>query len=141
MSRAEKVIAAAESWIGTPYVQQGRLKGVGCDCIGLVIGVGVDALVVPADVAVPAYRQSLDIPAARKHLAGRLRILKRKEPRAGDVLIFRVGRRDHAHFAIFDGERMIHASNHAGRVIRSALDDRWLKKLAHCCRYRSLVDG
>ncbi len=26
-------------WLGTPYRHQGRRKGVGCDCLGLVLGV------------------------------------------------------------------------------------------------------
>ncbi len=34
-----KIIKTAREWIGTPYHHQGRVKGVGCDCIGLIIGV------------------------------------------------------------------------------------------------------
>lgn len=34
-----RVIAAARSWIGTPYQHQASLKGVGCDCLGLLRGV------------------------------------------------------------------------------------------------------
>jgi NlpC/P60 family putative phage cell wall peptidase len=33
------VVAEARSWIGTPYRHQGRLKGVGVDCLGLIVGV------------------------------------------------------------------------------------------------------
>jgi hypothetical protein len=29
----------ARSWLGTPFKHQGRMKGVGCDCLGLLIGV------------------------------------------------------------------------------------------------------
>jgi NlpC/P60 family putative phage cell wall peptidase len=35
----EEIIAAARSWIGTPYRHQASLKGVGCDCLGLLRGV------------------------------------------------------------------------------------------------------
>lgn len=35
----ERVITTAQSWAGTPYRHQGSLKGVGCDCLGLVRGV------------------------------------------------------------------------------------------------------
>jgi len=34
-----RVIAAARSWLGTPYHDQASLKGVGCDCLGLARGV------------------------------------------------------------------------------------------------------
>ena len=33
------IVAEARSWIGTPYRHQASLKGVGCDCLGLVRGV------------------------------------------------------------------------------------------------------
>lgn len=34
-----RIIEEARSWIGTPFHHQGRLKGVGVDCLGLVLGV------------------------------------------------------------------------------------------------------
>lgn len=37
--QARRVIAHARGWIGTPYQHQASLKGVGCDCLGLVRGV------------------------------------------------------------------------------------------------------
>jgi cell wall-associated NlpC family hydrolase len=33
------IVAEARSWIGTPYQHQASLKGVGCDCLGLLRGV------------------------------------------------------------------------------------------------------
>ena len=35
----EDVIALAQTWAGTPYRHQGSVKGVGCDCLGLIRGV------------------------------------------------------------------------------------------------------
>jgi hypothetical protein len=39
LSPPTTIIAAARSWLGTPYAHQASLKGVGCDCLGLVRGV------------------------------------------------------------------------------------------------------
>jgi NlpC/P60 family putative phage cell wall peptidase len=36
---AERIVAIARSWIGTPYVHQASLKGAGCDCLGLLRGI------------------------------------------------------------------------------------------------------
>jgi cell wall-associated NlpC family hydrolase len=33
------IVEEARSWLGTPYHHQAALKGVGCDCIGLLRGV------------------------------------------------------------------------------------------------------
>ena len=35
----DAIVAEARSWIGTRYRHQASLKGVGCDCLGLVRGV------------------------------------------------------------------------------------------------------
>ncbi|MDX3810210.1 MAG: peptidase P60, partial [Bosea sp. (in: a-proteobacteria)] len=32
------IVAAAREWLGTPYHHQASLRGVGCDCLGLVRG-------------------------------------------------------------------------------------------------------
>lgn len=39
MTIRDIIIVEARSWIGTPYHHQAALKGVGCDCLGLVRGV------------------------------------------------------------------------------------------------------
>lgn len=39
MITTEKIINIAKSWVGTPFHAQGRLKNVGCDCAGLIIGI------------------------------------------------------------------------------------------------------
>lgn len=33
------LIEEARTWLGTPFRHQGRIRGVGCDCLGLLIGV------------------------------------------------------------------------------------------------------
>ena len=35
----ERIVAVAETWIGTPYRHQGATRGIGCDCIGLIRGI------------------------------------------------------------------------------------------------------
>jgi len=34
-----KISSAARGWLGTPFHRQGRIKGIGCDCLGLLMGV------------------------------------------------------------------------------------------------------
>ena len=41
-ARSLRVVAEARRWIDTPYHHQARLRGVGCDCAGLIIGVGLE---------------------------------------------------------------------------------------------------
>jgi NlpC/P60 family putative phage cell wall peptidase len=36
---SEVIVTQARTWLGTPFHHQARVKGKGCDCLGLIIGV------------------------------------------------------------------------------------------------------
>jgi cell wall-associated NlpC family hydrolase len=59
VARAD-VIAEARTWLDTPYVHQGRTKGVAVDCAGLVIGVARELGVVAPDFDVNGYPREAD---------------------------------------------------------------------------------
>lgn len=88
-----RIVAAARSWIGTPYHHQASVKGVGADCLGLIRGVwrdvyGEDAEHPPGysrDWGEAAGEETLLQAAARHLVATRL---EQRQP--GDVLIFRM---------------------------------------------------
>lgn len=93
MSHAERIVAEARSWIGTPYLHQASVKGAGTDCLGLLRGIwrelyGPEPEVVPpytADWAEPDHREVL--------LEAGARLLTAKPRDAavpGDVLVFRM---------------------------------------------------
>jgi NlpC/P60 family putative phage cell wall peptidase len=89
---AEAVVKEALSWLGTPYRHQGSRKGVGCDCLGLVMGVWrtihgkLPELPGPyaSDWAEAGGEESL-LAAMRRHF----REKQREDRLAGDVLLFR----------------------------------------------------
>lgn len=39
MSTNETIVEIARTWVGTPYHHQASIRGVGCDCLGLIRGV------------------------------------------------------------------------------------------------------
>lgn len=87
------ILAAARSWIGTPYSHQASAKGLGCDCLGLLRGIwrevmGAEPETVPPyteDWAEPERREVL-LEAATRWLQPKQ--LSLAEP--GDVLLFRM---------------------------------------------------
>lgn len=133
MSR-HAVLAEAREWIGTPYQHQASLKGVGCDCLGLVRGVW-RAIYGPEPEASPAYTPDW----AERHGAETLLVAAKRNlieapiaaAQPGDVLLFRMASSCPAkHAAILDEEdRLIHA--YWGRaVVRSRLAPWWRARLA-----------
>src|SRR5690606_2677482 len=114
----ERVISATRGWIGTPYRHQASLKGVGCDCLGLLRGVwrelyGAEPESMPAYAADWAEADGVErlADAARRHLTE----IAVDEAAPGDVLLFRW--RAHLpakHAAILSApDRMIHAHDGA----------------------------
>lgn len=53
MTSEPQALIAARAWMGTPYVLSAALRGVGCDCIGLVRGVWSDVTGKPAPAPPP----------------------------------------------------------------------------------------
>lgn len=54
------IVTCARSWVGTPYHHQARLKGVGVDCAGLVIGVARELGRVAPEFDVAGYARRPD---------------------------------------------------------------------------------
>ena len=127
-----RIVAAARSWIGTPYLHQASLKGVGCDCLGLVRGVWREVIgdepEAPGAYS-PAWAEAGGgerlLEAARRHLVPAQGIVP------GAVLVFR-WRLDlpakHVGIAV-DGERFVHAQDGAC-VCEVALSPWWRRRLA-----------
>ena len=135
------VIAEARSWIGTPYRHQASLKGVGCDCLGLLRGVWRGVMGAEPELPPPyspdwaeAGADTL-VAAARKHLIE----IDPADITAGDVLLFRW--RAHlpaAHCAILtEADRILHA--HDGAAVSEVAFTRWWRRhLSHAFAFPEL---
>jgi NlpC/P60 family putative phage cell wall peptidase len=136
---AEKALAEARQWLGTPYQHQASLRGVGCDCLGLVRGVW-RALYGAEPEAPPPYRPDWAELGGRELLAEalerRLIPLDLAAARPGDVLLFRMAPDAPAkHCAIRSAhDRMIHA--YWGRAcVESWLGRWWDQRLVAAYRF------
>jgi NlpC/P60 family putative phage cell wall peptidase len=128
---AERVVTIARSWIGTPYIHQASLKGVGCDCLGLLRGVwcelyGNEPELPPpysADWAEASGRETM-ADAARRHMQP----IDIESFAAGNVILFRWREGLPAkHCAIAtSGETMVHA--HDGAAVAEVAIGRWWRR-------------
>ncbi len=51
------IVDAARAWIGTPYRHQASLRGVGCDCLGLLRGVWREVMGAEPEMPPPYSRR------------------------------------------------------------------------------------
>jgi len=138
-------LGEARRWLGTPYRHQASLRGIGCDCLGLLRGVwrglyGDEPEAVPpysgtwAESATPGIDPLTE--AALRHLVPVAGPLVEVMPRAGDVLLFAFRRHLPArHCAIATGDAaMIHA--HDGAVVAEvALTGWWRRHMTGVFRF------
>ncbi len=131
------VVTIARSWIGTPYLHQASLKGVGCDCLGLLRGVWREAFGSEPE-AVPAYTSDWSEPQGEEVLfAAALRHMRRVEApeiAAGQIVLFRMRQGGIAkHLGIVSEGRsspqFIHAYSGHG-VLQSPLSIPWRRRIA-----------
>jgi NlpC/P60 family putative phage cell wall peptidase len=143
MRRAE-IVQATRLWLGTPYHHQASLRGVGCDCLGLVRGVWRDLCGAEPEQPPPyspswaeSLRQETLVLAATRHLLP----IPAAEMQLGDVLLFRW--REHLpakHCAILASpDRIIHAHDGAA-VAEVAFTSWWRRHLSHAFSFPGVTD-
>ena len=134
----DMIVAEARRWIGTPYAHQASLKGVGCDCLGLVRGVWravVGAEPESAPPYAPDWAEALGgeplADAARRHMTP----IAPDDIAPGDVLLFRW--RAHLpakHAAIVTSATTIVHAHDGAAVAEVALAPWWRRRIA--CAFR-----
>jgi len=129
------VVNVAKTWLGTPYHHQGRLKNVGVDCIGLVIGVAHELGI--SDFEIKTYGR---IPNGKMMLSlmrQEMIEIPKTEKQSGDIGLF-VFNRDPQHVAIFTDDGMIHSYAQVNKCIEHGFTPPWTERLVAVFRYKGI---
>ena len=140
----DDIVAAARGWIGTPYRHQASLKGVGCDCLGLVRGVwrevtGREPERAPAYT--PDWAEAVGVETLAQAAARYMMALPIDSFASGDLLLFRwrTGMpAKHAAIVTTPGT-MVHAHDGAA-VTEVAVAPWWRRRLAYAFRFPNVCD-
>ncbi len=145
MANAQAMVDEARLWIGTPFHHQGRVKGIGCDCIGLVLGVinavGVRSRTLDAagdpvpftDFDETDYAPDPNGQRLKEKMDCHFTKVALSRIRAGDVLLFRIIHLPQ-HVGIvaphpIGGLSLIHAYAPARRVVEERLSPSWMHRV------------
>ena len=129
MIKRAQVAAEARTWLDTPWQHQARLRGVGCDCVGLVIGVARELQLIDFGFDINAYKRIPDgteiVTQCHAHMAR----VDAASIDVGDVVLMRFSNHPQ-HLAIIGdyahgGLSIIHAYAPSRRVVEHALSDVW----------------
>ncbi len=145
MTLPNDIISQARTWLGTPFHHQARLKGKGCDCLGLIVGV-VDELGLKDKFGQPlsgydevTYSKEPDGAYLMQKLTELLEEVPLTQAQAGDLALFTV-RDNPQHMAFLtdheDTLGMVHSYAPARRVVEHRLDDDWKSRLVKVFRWQ-----
>lgn len=130
MTPREQIIRAARCWLGTPFHHQGRLKGVGVDCAGVIVEVARELQI--GDVDMQGYGHRPDSRELERLCHEHMTPIPFDEAQPGDVLLIMI---DNApqHLAFLTGLHggwgMLHAYAPARRVVEHGIDQEWTDRI------------
>lgn len=122
MTPRERIVAAARTWLNTPFHHAGRVKGVGVDCAQLLIAVYDEAgLLAPPSIDPYPWDWHFhrDIERYRDTVAQYGRQVE--SPLPGDLALFKFGRCVSHAAIVIDWPLCIHAYSKLGVVEVDAL--------------------
>lgn len=127
MTARADVVCCARTWVGTPYQHQARLRGVGVDCAGLVIGVARELGLIAPDWDVTGYSAQPDGSSLIGWCGSAMAEVKREDMQPGDVVVVAFDRAPgHMGFVadyLHGGLSIIHALNGSSqRVVETRLE-------------------
>ena len=141
MPTRSQIVETARSYLGTPFQHQGRLKGIGVDCVGLLVCVGRDLGIELQDRT--DYRRRPDGTLLQEMVDAQLEPISEDElVQPGDILLIRYRAPQHAAIVSkVEGDvwTCIHAIENG--VCEHRFDSRWERRV--CGRYRipGVTDG
>ena len=129
-----KIVHEALSWIGTPYVEQARVKGVGVDCAMLVAGIAINLGLISDKLNIEPYDIQYHLHNREEKLLSILEgfgCIRKSEGQVGDILAFRFGRSCSHLGVLIDNQQFIHAKYDMPnpRVVSNILGGEYLPRL------------
>lgn len=134
----ETIVAEARSWLGTRFHHQGRAKGMGCDCAGLVIGVGRD-LGLMKQYDFRAYGRLPHAGTLEKQVASQLLPINIDDAKPGDVYLM-VFEKEPQHLAIATDIGLIHALALRRKVVEHGIDATWASRIRSAWRFPGITE-
>jgi cell wall-associated NlpC family hydrolase len=131
----QDLVDEARSWLGTPFRKCVPVKGLGCDCAGLLLACA--QAVGLSDGAMPRYSQPVHPEQVFAYLQQHLEHVC-GEAYAGDVVLLQFsGQAIHLGLTTAEGT-LIHSWERAGCVVEHAYDAFWQEHTAAVYRWRGL---
>lgn len=146
VSRSD-IVAEARTWIGTPFKPHRREKGVGCDCIGFLIGIAWSfSMTEFDDTDYPP--NGADSSKIRRFLDDNLQKVNKSQMDVGDIVLISEEENPPIHVGMLvdrpssavGGFNIVHSMTRAGGVKEHRLSSDWRRGIVAVYRLPGLAD-
>lgn len=139
MVTGRQIVKEARTYIDTPFHHQGRLKGIGIDCVGLLTCVA-SALGI-TDYDNTSYSRDPDGVTLMQELQKIADEIDMQNAGVGDILVFWISSKSKKpqHLAIKTEKGMIHTYAHIKKVVEHSLGSMWTKRLVAAFRLKGVA--
>lgn len=131
------MLRCARSYVDTPYVHQGRVKGAGVDCCGLIIAVAKELNLSNFDI--DGYSRHPPVKDFLRYFHQECTEVKNAMP--GDIILFRI--RHQVHCGILGNQdlrpTLIHAYQSVAKVVEHGLDPTWTNLAINYFRFPNIL--
>lgn len=135
MGIRQQIVDEARTWINTPFHHQGRVKSVGADCAGVLVGVGKALSLTEFDTT--DYAKQPNANAMTKILNEHMIRIPVNEATIGDVLHFCFDR-EPQHVGIITDIGILHAYAQVRKCVEHSLDDVWKSRIRGAYRFKGV---
>ncbi len=132
------ITVMARQYLGTPFHHQGRLRGIGIDCVGLLVCVGRALGLMDHDNATyPRHPVSGLLVGELDRCMDAIPVESMRE---GDLLVFWLAPRTKLpqHVAFRTDRGIIHTYANVGKVVEHNLSEKWVKRICAVYRFRRI---
>ena len=141
--KREDIVKIAREWIGTPWVHQASVKGVGCDCVGMVRGIYTE-LTGKTVAGAMDYTRSFYLFSGEERLKNEIgkyfMEVPMEEATSGDVLLISILNLPSHHIGILADDTFIHSWEDIGKVVEIPYDAAWKRLTKAVFRFPEVED-
>lgn len=131
----EQIVAEARTWTGCPFHHQGRVKGIGVDCAGVIVCVAKELGLSEFDMT--GYSHVPDGVILKRALDDNMIPIPAKDRLPGDVLLFSFDKHPQ-HLGFCTDIGILHSYAQVRRCVETSFDEVWALRLRGAYRFRGV---
>lgn len=131
-----QIVEEARTWIDTPFRHQGRLRGVGSDCVGVILGVGKALGLL--DFQLSNYGRLPDGMLMHRIMCEHLDKVSIESMQFGDIILFKFDS-DPQHVGFYTDVGILHSYADVKKCVETSLDDVWKSRIVDVFRFKGVT--